>query len=558
MELRGRFSSSSLAVLVAAAAGCAAVQQAGEANRSAPGSAANGVFTPGRPGAEAYGPAGAYACPAGGANKILDADVAEMAAESKRPAPRPDGRLCAIADTFLGWSGQGAVPESVQGFVAWYFGSPVPNLRVVTATIDSEDPRVVAQRVLDPISQFAANAEAPRYGFVTQRLSKSRDRRSATASSGSEAQGSSRVVVVMQDAGLELQPLPRKLASGGTAPLKGTLAGEYEKPTVLVADPSGKLETFGPAQGKEVAADLKCGPKDGTLLVEVRAERGGSPASVARFPVACGTTPATSAAIPPPPASDAAQAERSMLETMNQVRAGVALPALQWDDAVAKVARQASAAQRDSSAGAGAAVDFDVVGKLKAADVISPLVLLNPAASRSPAEAQWRLSTSPVHRSNVLNPAATHAGVGIAETRDQEGSIYYVTQLLVRELPPIDVEAMRGKVREAVAQRRKDARADPVTPDPLLDDVAQKYAKVMADAKGKPSEDQLSAVVAPLYKAMRTVSVVAGTKLEPLEIVEEPGAVAAGKVVGVGVAQGFNPVLGKNAVYVTILVGARK
>jgi hypothetical protein len=401
MELRGRVSSS----LAAVAWGCAAVQQAGEVNRSAPGSVANGVFTPARPGAGAYGAAGAYACPTGGANSIVDTDMASIAGQSSRPAPRADGRLCAIADTFLGWTGQGAVPESVQGFVAWYFGSPVPTLRVVTAVIESEDPRVIAERLGDPISRFVANAEVPRYGFVAQRLSKARDRRTGSASTGAEgsAQGSTRVVLVMQDAGIELDPLSRKLPSGGTAPLRGRLAGEYEKATVLVADPSGKLETLPAGQGKEIAAELKCGAKDGTTLVEVRAERGGTPASVARFPVACGTTPASSVALPAPAGPDVGQAERRMLETMNQLRADAALPALQWDDAVAKVARQASTAQRDSSAGAGATLDFDVVGKLKAADVVSPLVLLNPAASRSPSEAQWRLATSPVHRSNVLN-----------------------------------------------------------------------------------------------------------------------------------------------------------
>jgi hypothetical protein len=49
-----------------------------------------------------------------------------------------------------------------------------------------------------------------------------------------------------------------------------------------------------------------------------------------------------------------------------------------------------------------------------------------------------------------------------------------------------------------------------------------------------------------------------GAKTEPLEFAEEGGAAATGKAMGIGVAQGMNPVLGKNAVYVVILIGTRR
>ena len=520
-----------LAVLGMAAAGCAAVQQAAQANRSSPASVA-----------------GSYTCPVGGIAPLLQADMEELAKESKKAPAQADGRLCAVADTFLGWKDPGSPPESVTGFAAWYFGEPSPTLRVLTAVLESEDVRVLAERLLEPLNQFSVNAAVPRYGVATERVRK----------------GVTRLVLTMQDTALELQPFPAKLPAGGQAPLQGKVLADFAKTTVLVGDPGGKLETIGPKDGQAFSADVKCGDKPGTLLVEIRAERSGTPISLARFPVACGVEPAKSTPVPPAEAAaaDPAQSERKVLGDMNAARQAVGLPALQLDEPVARVARAASEAQRSTSGATGSTVDFDVVGQLRKADVVSPLVLLNPAAALTPGEAAWRLVTSPAHRANLLNPLATHAGVGVASqkegAKEAELTVYYLTELLVRELPVVDVEAMRAKVREAVATRRKDSRADPVKADALLEDVAQKYAAAMAAGKGKPPDEKLSEVVAPLYKAMRVVSVTAGTKLEPLEVVEEPGVVSAGKVFGVGVAQGFNPVLGKNAVYVAIIVGTRK
>jgi hypothetical protein len=48
---------------------------------------------------------------------------------------------------------------------------------------------------------------------------------------------------------------------------------------------------------------------------------------------------------------------------------------------------------------------------------------------------------------------------------------------------------------------------------------------------------------------------VTGAKQEPLDFAEEPQIVSSGRSLGVGVAQGRHPVLGRNATYVTIMVG---
>jgi hypothetical protein len=156
-------------------------------------------------------------------------------------------------------------------------------------------------------------------------------------------------------------------------------------------------------------------------------------------------------------------------------------------------------------------------------------------------------------------PRATHAGVGVASYQDPEaGNVYFVTELLVREQPPVDGQALRGKLRDAIARKRADARAGALGADPLLEEVAQKYAQALAASKGELPKAQADALLSPLYKAFRTVSLIGGAKPEPLEFAEEPGIVSQAKVMGVGAAGGSNAVLGKNTAYVIILVGTRR
>jgi hypothetical protein len=50
--------------------------------------------------------------------------------------------------------------------------------------------------------------------------------------------------------------------------------------------------------------------------------------------------------------------------------------------------------------------------------------------------------------------------------------------------------------------------------------------------------------------------VVAGAKADPLEFAEEPIVVGGGNLVGIGVALGLHPNLGKNAPYVVEIVSS--
>ncbi len=514
------------------AAGCAAVMAA----RGSPGTIKDGSLSPGRPPAASYGSDASLTCPSR-VVPIVSLDLEDKAKTNRTPVPKPDGRLCAAAEVFLGWDRKDMPDETVLRFVSWYFGltSPAP---VTITVVPTEDPKVISGMVLDAISSFAKNAAQPSFGLATSRVAKD----------------STRLTLMMADQFVDLEPVPKRLALSSQTALKGRLAGGYENPTIFISDVKGQLETPKVPPGKALQAELRCGDLAGRIQVEIRAEQQGAERIVANFPVMCGVDPPTSVAVAPaePGPVDPARDEKKAFDLINAERKSAGIQALGWDDAVAKVARTMSESR-------GKQAESDVVALLKQAGVISPLVLSNPGQARSLDEAHARFSFSPPHRANYMSTAVTQAGVGVAPGVDANGKpTVFVTELFVKQLAAIDTEAVRKDLRAAIAKKRRDARDPALASDPILEDVAQKYAKALADAKGSLPKARADELLLPLHKTFRKVDVISGVKNDPLEFAEEPGIVGTAKVVGIGVAQGAHSALGQNATYVVIITGTRR
>ena len=87
----------------------------------------------------------------------------------------------------------------------------------------------------------------------------------------------------------------------------------------------------------------------------------------------------------------------------------------------------------------------------------------------------------------------------------------------------------------------------------------RRYAQALAASAGKITDAKHSQIVSPLYKSFRTVDFLSGAKADPLEFTDEKTVLTSKeKAMGIGVAQGDHPVLGKNATYVVLLFGTRK
>lgn len=531
-----------LVVAAACAAGGAGGAGGASAGRSGVGAersaAPQGSFAPSREPAPAYGaPVGR--CPSGGVFAAVLDELSGAAKRAGRQPPVADDRVCAVAEAFLRWDTSAGHPRpQVLAFVSQWYGLPATVMPPSIAVIETEDVRILAERIVQATGNSILNAVHARIGIVTQRV-----RRDAT-----------KVSVVLLDAPVEIDPpFPRRLDLGQKATLSGRLLAGLTSPKVQISDASGALSTPGQPAGSAFQAEIACGDRPGRILVDIRGELEGRGGVVASLPIACGTELPTSIALAPEPwPSDAGQAEKRIAELVNQERASAGLPALAWDDGVAGVARGISAALAESGGSGG----VDVADRLKREGIASPLVLQSAAAERSFERAHDRLVSSPSNRANIMNREVTSMGVGAVARSDAEGrSTVYVTELFIKELPPVDVAKARADLRAAVAQKRKDARAGAIAPHPALDETAQEYAEALAAAGGTLPKEKQTELTAPLNKVFKTVTMVSGAKQEPLDFAEEPQVTMPGKSLGVGVAQGRHPVLGRNAVYVVLMVG---
>ncbi len=511
--------------------------------RKTPGVVTDGRFAPTRPPSESFGPPGETPrCATQGVFQVVLDRLAETARRAGRTPPEADGRACAVAEAFLGWDNQvlGSPRPQVVDFVSRWYGLPVPAQIPTVALIDTEDFRILAEKIVQSEAAAAAlNAVRPVMGIVTTRVRR----------------GTTRISVVIVDAPIQLDPFPRRLALGASAKLSGRLLGGLQDARVYVSDAQGRLSEPEQAKGTDFQADVACGDRPGTILVEVRGELDGSSGVVASIPVACGRDLETSVAVagetwPQEPAA----AERRILEAVNADRVAAGLQKVVWDDAISTVAREIS---KDLAARAGAPGGMDVGRKLKQEGIASPLVLQAAAAERTVDRAHERLQSSPVNRANLLHADVTNAGIGVHEAADDQGrKVVYVTEILIKEQPPVDVPAARQSLRDAVARKRRDARAPAIEPDAGLDELAQRYAAALAASAGDLPKATGAELTAALEKGFRGVVVVAGARQETLDLAEEGQVTSPGKLLGVGIAQGRHPVLGRSAVYAVIAIAS--
>jgi uncharacterized protein YkwD len=510
-------------------------------------------FSPGAAGAESFGPNPAFACPRSIAADVLGSELKKLSDKAKKPEARPDGRLCAMAQSLLAWDPEkgDSPPAPVRAFLSSTFGLPVP-ARVATIQVvelgdtgderksaATEEGKALAAQLRGTMSATLLEYRQPRWGLATQRVKK----------------GVVKVALVMDDRILELDPLPRKLAAGQTVPLSGKVLPPYLNPKLTVSDERGQITSPTPTPGDAFQGELRCGPTPGDVWVEVRAERDGQSSTVAAFPVACGKELPTSIALSTSawPADTAAQEQR-LAEGINAQREAVGIPRLAWDDKVSGVARTVAETLRDELArGETPAVDLGPL--LAKAGVASALVLQSPAQAASAEEAEQRFTASPTNRQNMLNPEVNRVGVGIAPGKDAAGKpSVLVVELFTKALTQVEPEAERRDLYSAIEKRRSDAGVTAAKLDPRLEKVAQRYAEALAQSAGKLSDGDASEITQGIRIAYKSIDMLEGAKANPLDFAADQTAVAPGTALGLGVAQGDHPVLGKNAVWVTFIV----
>ncbi|HEY2730702.1 MAG TPA: CAP domain-containing protein [Polyangia bacterium] len=409
-----------------------------KASSSAPGHArtaqtsaveAEPLFRPAQPGARSYAANPSQACapkrkacvvvPKDRLRAGILKDVSALAKRERRPPPKADARLdAAMNDLAHNLRGDDLPALEVVDFLLTHYGiaEPSPHLLLSRATAGAD--REVREQAGKEIAIVYKTDPVTRVGIGIDR-----------------AGGLMYVVVGLQESHLELEPVPRHLARGGSAPIGGKLVGRYREARVVVTSPDGKVAEQAPSsRAGHVEGKLAC-LADGKYQVEVTAEDKAGTAVLANFPVYCGVEPP---AIAPRGAGtrqakvSAETAERELLALVNRDRAAAGLAAVTWDARLATIARAHSRdmAEHDFvghvSPRSGTALD-----RVHKGGLAPELVLENVGRAYSAQEVESGFMASPGHRANVVETRATKLGVGVVLGAPVTGTIpLYVTQIL--------------------------------------------------------------------------------------------------------------------------------
>jgi len=251
---------------------------------------------------------------------------------------------------------------------------------------------------------------------------------------GAAASGNRHVLVVLGvRRRFRLDHFPSRVAPGDRVRLTGWLEAGYRTPSVMVTTPRGEIVArTALRRAGRFGASLDF-PATGRYTVEVMAVGRRGPEAVALFPVFVGAEPeelptpgpAVSAA---PAATGREPAQAVLLRLLNEERRRADLPALETDRELGRLATEHSADMLEQGYfGHVSPSGRDVTERLRLGGFIVLRAAENLARSASPTRAHRTLMDSPAHRANILDPALTHVGIGVAR---REGELV-VTQIFV-------------------------------------------------------------------------------------------------------------------------------
>lgn len=380
-----------------------------------------------------------------------------------------------------------------------------------------------------------------------------------------EGKGGCAAVVWTRRRAFPRGPLPG-VEQAGWGRLDLTLARGLERPRVVVTLPGGGVQAGRiTADGGGWIAEYPWVPGDRPQRVEILAEGDSGTEVLLLFQVgAPGEAPAGGMDGAEP--RDAGEAEKALLGWIAAERAGAGLPPLAEAAPLRAAALGHSEAMREG--GFFGHVDparGTLVERLGAQGVLYSLATENVARTASIAVAHDCFMASPGHRGNVLDPRATHVGLGVV----REGGAWWVTEVFARVLPAGDGDGIRSAVLERIAAVRGGAGLPPLTERRVLSDLAQEIAEEAA-REGRPTLVREEAGRG-LGERVRFALPWAGRVAAGLVVADTPLAVgSAGHVldrgfsqVGVGLARGPGPLaeggrrVGDGLLWVVLVLAGR-
>jgi uncharacterized protein YkwD len=333
--------------------------------------------------------------------------------------------------------------------------------------------------------------------------------------------GRARIVVAVSEQVVALDPVPVAPAADARVPLRGRLLGGRTRPVVEVVDGDGRAQPVETALEPEGAfsAEVVCSRGAGPTQVEVLAEGPYGTEVVANFRLHCGGAPPRgnrSSVERLQPGITDADVERTSFDALNESRRAHGLPELEWDEALAAVARAHSEdMMRSGFVGHRSPTTGLADQRLRNAGIEGSVVRENIARGYGPLGIHEGLMGSPGHRANSLAADVRRVGIGAvlgpSESDQPDGPRpIFLTQLFLApcgaDVPDEPVAALRTRVDES----RASAGLPAIRWDDRLSTMAQSLAEgVAADRTAQAQrayERQLAASPFAAVETSRTVA----------------------------------------------------
>ena len=366
-------------------------------------------------------------------------------------------------------------------------------------------------------------------------------------------------IMAFQQSGIKTNAIPFELPEEGQVPFRMELGADFTDPTLYMTRINGDVEkkAWSRKEDKEHSAYLDCKGEVGIQQVEVTAVNDRGPLVLANFPIWCGIdVPTTKTLVfTDEVVRDADIGEQTMLQLVNRDRQKAGLSSLQWEPRLAEVARLHSQDMLLTDVVAhvlpssGSADD-----RVRKKGVKTSLLLENVARTYGVIEAQTGLMNSAGHRANILNPQASHVGLGIVLGKEVDGRReIFVTQLFARFPVKIDLGEAKKSLYKKIALR------SPMRRSPELENISDGFAQRIVDGMSAENganwaSEEIGKSALSLTKINSFVTVVTDIDSVDLnDVIKDPKITD----VGVGVAQGTHETLGENAIHVVLLLGFR-
>jgi uncharacterized protein YkwD len=365
---------------------------------------------------------------------------------------------------------------------------------------------------------------------------------------------------------VKMEPFPRVVHPDKTYLLRAKLLGENKNPQILMTTPRGEVREVASIkkQGRTLEAKIAFIEGKGRYKIEIMGEDRQGPKILALFPVYLGVKPPARPELSPSEVEvryrSSEEAEREMVKLINQDRKEYNLPPLRALPELSRIARQHSKDMRDNhffahySLRSGTPQD-----RIARSSIAYSSITENIAQDSSLERAEEQLMGSPGHRINILDPKATHVGVGVVFGQDPSGvQIMHITQNFIKTIDRIDPLRAKEKILDIINGKREKRGIPRLKEDLTLSRIAQVHSQNMLKFddfsykthQGKKLTELLERSSIRYKKVAASISISdTAEKVPDSEDTLDPGY----NYLGIGLVQGDSKTYGKGLLWITLI-----